>query len=255
MAVEIYKCFCIHFVHHTLIIYSWGRLQIMPLETDKGVLINLISYLYVQILIFSNIVVWRFERLYHVQRRIQMMSTNLEKNYRGVIILNYPHRRYFDPEFLLVFNNLKCILGHIHKQRILSLSDWDCRFQNHRCMAAYQDYTMLFIISCYVMMTSSNGNIIRVTGLLCGEFTGHRWIPSQIPVTRSFDVFFDLRLNKLLSKQSRRWWFEMPLRSLWHKSQVYRDRGVCINVCECVLTLISIMIHVFTIHGPLHMHT
>ena len=27
------------------------------------------------------------------------------------------------------------------------------------------------------MMTSSNGNIFRVTGLLCGELTGHRWIP------------------------------------------------------------------------------
>ena len=28
-----------------------------------------------------------------------------------------------------------------------------------------------------VMMTSSNGNIFRVTGPLCGEFTGPRWIP------------------------------------------------------------------------------
>ena len=27
------------------------------------------------------------------------------------------------------------------------------------------------------MMTSSNGNMFRVTGLLCGEFTGDRWIP------------------------------------------------------------------------------
>ena len=27
------------------------------------------------------------------------------------------------------------------------------------------------------MMTSSNGNIFRVTGPFCGEFTGHRWIP------------------------------------------------------------------------------
>ena len=27
------------------------------------------------------------------------------------------------------------------------------------------------------MMTSWNGNIFRVTGHLCGEFTGHRWIP------------------------------------------------------------------------------
>ena len=27
------------------------------------------------------------------------------------------------------------------------------------------------------MMTSSNGNLFRVTGPLCGEITGHRWIP------------------------------------------------------------------------------
>ena len=27
------------------------------------------------------------------------------------------------------------------------------------------------------IMTSSNGNIFLVTGPLCGEFTGHRWIP------------------------------------------------------------------------------
>ena len=35
--------------------------------------------------------------------------------------------------------------------------------------------------------------------------------PSQRPVTRNFDVFFDLHLNK----QSRDWWFEEPLCSLW----------------------------------------
>ena len=32
-----------------------------------------------------------------------------------------------------------------------------------------------------VMMTSPNGNIFRVTGPLCGEFTGHRWIPRTNP--------------------------------------------------------------------------
>ena len=45
------------------------------------------------------------------------------------------------------------------------------------------------------MMTSSNGNIFRVTGPLCGEFTGPGDFPVQRPVTRSFDVFFDLCLN------------------------------------------------------------
>ena len=39
--------------------------------------------------------------------------------------------------------------------------------------------------------------------------------PSQRPVTRSFGGFFDLRLNKRLSKQSRRRWFETLSRSLW----------------------------------------
>ena len=39
--------------------------------------------------------------------------------------------------------------------------------------------------------------------------------PSQRPVTRSFDIFFDLRLNKRLSKQSRRWWFGTLFHSLW----------------------------------------
>ena len=42
-----------------------------------------------------------------------------------------------------------------------------------------------------------------------GEF------PTQRPLTRSFDVFFHLRLNKRLSKQSWGWWFETLSRPLW----------------------------------------
>ena len=41
------------------------------------------------------------------------------------------------------------------------------------------------------------------------------WFPSQRPATRNFDVFFYLLLNKRLSKQSRRRWFETPSRPLW----------------------------------------
>ena len=47
-----------------------------------------------------------------------------------------------------------------------------------------------------------------------GEF------PTQRPVTRSFDVFFDLRLNKRLSKQSWSWWFETLSRPLWRHRNV-----------------------------------
>ena len=74
------------------------------------------------------------------------------------------------------------------------------------------------------MMTSSNGNIFRVTGPLCGEFTGPGEFPTQRPVTWSFDVFFDLRLNKRLSKQPRGWWFETLSLSLWRHCNGRRDR-------------------------------
>ena len=51
---------------------------------------------------------------------------------------------------------------------------------------------------------------------ITGEF------PAQRPVTRSFNVFFDLRLNKRLSKQSRGWWFETPSRPLWRQGNAWR---------------------------------
>ena len=67
------------------------------------------------------------------------------------------------------------------------------------------------------MMTSSNRNIFRVTGHLCEEFTGPRWIPR----TKASDaelwcfLWFAPRPDKWLSKQSWGWWSEMPSSSLW----------------------------------------
>ena len=45
------------------------------------------------------------------------------------------------------------------------------------------------------MITLSNGNIFRVTGPLWWNPTVTSGLPSQRPVTQSFDVFFNLRLN------------------------------------------------------------
>ena len=59
----------------------------------------------------------------------------------------------------------------------------------------------------YIMMTSSNGNIFSALLAFCGgnsPVTGE--FPAQRPVTRSFDIFFDLRSKKQLSKQSWGWW-------------------------------------------------
>ena len=48
--------------------------------------------------------------------------------------------------------------------------------------------------------------------------------PAQRPVTRSFDVLFDLRLNEQFSKQSWGWWFVTPSRRLWRHSNDYLNQ-------------------------------
>ena len=55
----------------------------------------------------------------------------------------------------------------------------------------------------------------HITGPLWGKPPVNDGFPSQRPVTRTFGVFFELHLNKRLSKQSRSWWLETPSRSLW----------------------------------------
>ena len=61
-----------------------------------------------------------------------------------------------------------------------------------------------------------------------GEF------PSQRPLTRSFDVFFDLRLNKELSTQSWGWWFETSLGSLWRHCDVPE------NMCNSIVNTVHV---------------
>ena len=78
--------------------------------------------------------------------------------------------------------------------------------------------------------------IFRVTGPLWGKFFGHWWIPHKRPVTRSFDVLFDLRRTKRLSKQSGRLWFETPSRSLWRhcNTQITCRWIVCSIACLAI---------------------
>ena len=65
------------------------------------------------------------------------------------------------------------------------------------------------------MMTSSNGTISTLLTICAGNSQVTGELPAQRPVTRSFDVFFDLCLNKRWSKQWLSWWFETPSRPLW----------------------------------------
>ena len=64
-----------------------------------------------------------------------------------------------------------------------------------------------------------------------GEF------PSQRPVTRGLDVFFDLRLNKQWSKQSWGWWFETSSHPLWRHCNVAGEYLVFNMACWFVWPL------------------
>ena len=57
-----------------------------------------------------------------------------------------------------------------------------------------------------------------------GEFLAQR------PVTRSFDVFLDLRLNKRLNIQLSGWWFETLSRPLWRHSNVQQKKHVLLRL-------------------------
>ena len=97
------------------------------------------------------------------------------------------------------------------------------------------------------MMTSWHGHPLRITAITwsdmnryCNKNKATWWrhemgtfspvpgeFPSQRPVTQNFDVFFDRRLNKRLSKHSRRRWFETPSRSLWRHSNENTIKSTC----------------------------
>ena len=86
------------------------------------------------------------------------------------------------------------------------------------------------------------GTFSALLALCAGNSPVTGVFPSQRPVTRSFDIFFDLRLNKRLNKHSWRWWFDTPscplLRhcnalilnamKLLSNLTVYNDRRSCV---------------------------
>ena len=143
---------------------------------------------------------------------------------------------------LAISGHCETIISHLSGTRIPSermekrIGDWvnlwlntSSPKQSDRCLKAtysvafsWVDCFVFWCISCYRVL--SHDDVIKwkhfprywpfVRGIHRGEF------PTQRPVARSFDVFFDLRLNKRLSKQPWGWWFETLSRLLWRHRNV-----------------------------------
>ena len=120
---------------------------------------------------------------------------------------------------------LRFVLVQLHYQFIVDFGD----FLTYHSGLFHQYWKNRAIGHCTTRVTSTDLKQNRIItwwrhqmetfsallALCAGNSSVTDEFPSQRPVTRSFDVFFDLRLNKRLSKQSWGWWLETPKRSLW----------------------------------------
>ena len=122
---------------------------------------------------------------------------------------------------------------------LLSHPGWTYCFWSASAAAAAVLPTLFNFSGKPLNMTPLNGNILCFTGHLCGEFTSPRQFPTQRPVTRSFDVFFDLRLNK------RDWYIPLVMLSTWWNfaeilSEIFLTHwGRATHICVSELTIIG----------------
>ena len=75
------------------------------------------------------------------------------------------------------FNDVERFQIWVRSRSCSSLVTWFYYHQNTCTKWIRFSEKILCVHISLAMMTSSNGDIFRVTGHLCGEFTGHRWIP------------------------------------------------------------------------------
>ena len=90
----------------------------------------------------------------------------------------------------------------------------------HVSRKALEEQAGFFCESCMLLLASAwwrhqMGTFSALLAICAGNSPVPGEFPTQRPVTRSFEIFFDLRLNKWLSKQWWGWWFETLSRPLW----------------------------------------
>ena len=110
---------------------------------------------------------------------------------------------------------------------VAKICSWNSPTENDRCLRGNGKHT-----SCwsrydeYISWWRHQMEIFSASLAICaGNSPATGEFPAQRPVTRSFDAFFDLCLNKQLSKQSWGWWFETPSRPLRHHCN--KDKLAC----------------------------
>ena len=143
-------------------------------------------------------------------------------------------------------------LNHVSKkgpwQPLLDILSW-----SRICKSSHCNSSFIHLVTICIEITLSNSFIEWVMNhddvikwkhfpLYCPFVRAIHLSPgnsphAQRPVTRSFDVFFELRLNKRLSKQWWGWWFQTPSGPLWRHCNVFLLRSS--TEVRCILGMMS----------------
>ena len=115
--------------------------------------------------------------------------------------------------------------------------------------SAFHDNKFIYVYMCVCMDVHSfmMSHQMETFSTLLAICVGNSPVPgeflTQRSVTQSFDVFFHLRLDKWLRKQSWGWWFETLLHPLWHHCNVSLIKPSkcmfelgCHCACRCYIT-------------------
>ena len=114
---------------------------------------------------------------------------------------------------LTVYQTFICLMGFIYSIQICEISHQSFGPSCRKCLTCL----MIFMntVAWWAGAAAGNGWITHDDVIKWKHFPrywpfmrGIHRSPAQRPVKQSFDAFFDLHLNKRLSKQSWGWWFE-----------------------------------------------
>ena len=165
-------------------------------------------------LLLFAVVLYKLISSYHLlgllngRRRNHMISSKQSINPDEYVSITHMHSKVIDKSIPAKQSSINlCTYLEGHKTKL--------NVKHSSAHKLVNIYLTRYVCNFRIIMTSSNWNIFHGTGPLCGEFTGHRCILLTEASDAGFDVFFDLRLSKRLSKQSWGWWFETPSRSLF----------------------------------------
>ena len=158
-----------------------------------------------------------------LKNKVVFYEENVQKLKKDTIEYSYTWTTYLELHFLHLPHRLSFTPGGVRQHRQWTSTGYVLPWHNKKRRSATAQWHDLLARRCNKQIPWWRHPMEIFSALLAicaGNSPAPGEFPAQRPVTRSFDVFFDLRLNKPLSKQPWGWLFETPSCPLWRQCNV-----------------------------------